>query len=115
MTSRPTLAHYLDAIDYVVDRIGSDRVGIGTDMSHGTYPDGDKIRGLPSKKMVGGGYAEHIENAPRSRLRYVEGFDDYGQLPAVVARMGERGFSDDDIAKVLGGNWLRVFERVWRS
>jgi membrane dipeptidase len=113
MTTRPTLEHYLDAIDYVVDLVGIDHVGIGTDMSHGTYPDGDLIRGLPSKRSVGGQYADHIECAPRSRLRYVEGFDDYGQLPDVVEALQKRGYTDEDVAKVLGGNFLRVFRRVW--
>lgn len=113
MTTRPTLSHYLDAIDYVVDLVGIDHVGIGTDMSHGTYPDGDKIRGLPSKRSVGGAYADHIELAPRSRLRYVEGFDDYGQIPDVIQGLLDRGYGEEGAAKVLGGNFLRVFREVW--
>ncbi|MDA0676274.1 MAG: membrane dipeptidase, partial [Proteobacteria bacterium] len=28
-------------------------------------------------------------------------------------RLVERGFSETDIRKVLGGNWLRVFAAVW--
>ncbi|HNQ98784.1 MAG TPA: membrane dipeptidase [Trueperaceae bacterium] len=112
-TTRPTVNDYLDAVDYIVDLVGIDHVGIGTDMSHGTYPDGDKIRGLPSKRSVGGAYADHIERAPRSRLRYVEGFDDYGQLPTVVELMKKRGYSEEDVGKVLGGNYLRVFRAVW--
>lgn len=113
VTTRPTVEDYFDAIDYIVDLVGIDHVGIGTDMSHGTYPDGDKIRGLASKRIVGGGYADHIERAPRSRLRYVEGFDDYGQLPTVIERLQARGYSGDDVAKILGGNYLRVFRQVW--
>ncbi len=112
-TTRPTASDYIDAIDYIVDLVGIDHVGIGTDMSHGTYPDGDKIRGLASKRIVGGSYASHIEKAPRSRLRYVEGFDDYGQLPDVVKLMKGRGYSEEDVAKILGGNYLRVFRQVW--
>lgn len=115
MTSRPTVNDYIDAIDYIVELVGIDHVGVGTDMSHGTYPDGDKIRGLPSKRLVGGGYADHIERAPRSRLRYVEGFDDYGQLPNFIELLGGRGYSTEDIAKILGGNYLRVFRQVWGS
>ena len=112
-TRRPTLEHFLDAIDHVVDLVGVDHVGIGTDMSHGTYPDGDLIRGLPSKRSVGGIYADHIERAPRSRLRYVEGFDDYGQIPSVAQGLLDRGYGEDGVAKVLGGNHLRVFREVW--
>jgi len=113
MTSRPTLSHYLDAVEYIVDLVGIDHVGIGTDMSHGTYPDGDLIRGLPAKKSVGGAYAEHVEVAPRSRLRYVEGFDDYGQLPSVAEALLARGYGEEGVRKVLGENYLRVFRDVW--
>jgi membrane dipeptidase len=112
-TARPTVSDYLDAVDYIVDLVGIDHVGIGTDMSHGTYPDGDKIRGLASKRIVGGAYAQHIEKAPRSRLRYVEGFDDYGQLPEVIDLMKGRGYDEEAVTKVLGGNYLRVFREVW--
>jgi len=114
-TTRPTLAQYLDAIDHVVQLVGIDHVGIGTDMSHGTYPDGDLIRGLPAKRSVGGAYADNIEFAPRSRLRYVEGFDDYGQLPDVASALLARGYGEDGVRKVLGENFLRVFRTVWRG
>jgi membrane dipeptidase len=112
-TRRPTLDHYLDAIDYVVQLVGIDHVGIGTDMSHGTYPDGDLIRGLPGKRTVGGAYADHIEESPRSRLRYVEGFDDYGQLPTVATGLLARGYGEEGVRRVLGENYLRVFREVW--
>ena len=26
-----------------------------------------------------------------------------------------RGYSDDDVIKILGGYWLRLFEEVWRE
>lgn len=114
-TTRPTLSQYLDAIDHIVDLTGIDHVGIGTDKSHGTYPDGDLIRGTVSKRLFSNEYATHIEVAPRSRLFHVEGFDDYGQLPQVKEALATRGYDDTDIAKILGGNFLRVFESVWKG
>lgn len=110
---RPRLSDFLDAIDYIVDLVGIDHVGIGTDMSFGTYPDGDLIRGLPGKSLVGGEYAEYVEVSPRSKLRYVEGFDDYSHLDNVVGELEKRGYGEQDIAKILGGNWVRVFGEVW--
>ncbi len=113
MKTRPTLEHYADAIDYIVDLVGIDHVGIGTDMSHGTYPDGDLVRGHATG--VSDIYGTYIEASPRSRLRYVEGFDDYGQLLNLVAALKRRGYSEEAVKKVLGGNYLRVFRSVWRS
>ena len=34
-------------------------------------------------------------------------------LPAVVDQLLEHGYSQDDCAKILGGNNLRVFDQVW--
>jgi membrane dipeptidase len=111
MTARPTLDHFLDAIAYTADLIGVDHVAIGTDMSHGTYPDGDLIRARNSGSASR--YSELVEVSSRSRLRYVEGFDDYGQIVEVAEALNRRGFSNEEVAKVLGGNLLRVFRIVW--
>ncbi len=110
-TTRPTVDEFIDAVKYIVDMVGIDHVGIGTDMSHGTYPDGDLIRGRPGQQ--GSDYGRAIEASVRSRLRYCEGFDDYGQINAVADAFARRGFDSASTAKVLGGNFLRVFERVW--
>jgi len=109
--TRPTLAQYFEAVDHVVQLVGIDHVAIGTDMSHGTYPDGDLVRARPN--AGGAGYPELIESSPRSRLRYVEGFDDYGQIAAVAEALQARGYSEADVKKILGENFLRVFRAVW--
>jgi membrane dipeptidase len=40
------------------------------------------------------------------------GFKDVSQYPALVAAFLERGYSEDDIRKVLGGNLMRVWREV---
>ena len=42
------------------------------------------------------------------------GLEDIGQLPALTAALLKRGFSEPDVLKILGGNWLRVFRACWR-
>lgn len=111
MNARPKLEHFLELIDYAVELIGIDHVSIGTDMSHGTYPDGDLIR--TRNKGSASRYSELIEVSSRSRLRYVEGFDDYGQIVDVIDALRKRGYSEEDVGKILGGNLLRVFRKVW--
>jgi membrane dipeptidase len=43
-----------------------------------------------------------------------EGMEDCSKLPAITAELVERGYSDQDIIKILGGNILRVMEEVER-
>ena len=41
-----------------------------------------------------------------------EGFDDVTDFPRVTAGLHDRGYSAGDIAKIMGENFLRVFEEV---
>jgi membrane dipeptidase len=40
-----------------------------------------------------------------------EGMDDCTQLPKITEALMRKGYSDDDIRKILGGNLLRVMEQ----
>lgn len=40
------------------------------------------------------------------------GLEDVSHLPALTAGLVARGYTDDDVAKILGGNYLRVFRQV---
>ncbi len=40
------------------------------------------------------------------------GLEDVSKLPNIVVKLSERGYNYDDIAKIMGGNFLRVFNRV---
>ncbi len=44
-----------------------------------------------------------------------EGMEDISKIPALVAGLQQRGFSDPDIEKVLGANTLRVMREVERA
>lgn len=39
---------------------------------------------------------------------------DIARLPALTEALARRGYADDVILKILGGNYLRVFEQVWK-
>jgi membrane dipeptidase len=43
-----------------------------------------------------------------------EGMDDVTFLPTLTQALADRGYSDEDILKILGGNTLRVMEAVER-
>lgn len=44
-----------------------------------------------------------------------KGLEDISKVPALVRRLIERGHPDEMLLKFLGGNYLRVFEQVWKE
>jgi len=111
----PTLDEFVDMIDYVVQLSGSaDHVGIGTDMSLGSYPDHSRDPwGEPDYIGYTKDYDHHVTSNLRSPKRALDGFCEYPQVLNLVDRLLDRGYGDRDVAKVLGENYLRVFEQVW--
>ncbi len=110
---RPTLAEFLDLIDHVADRTGGTRaIGLGTDFSLGSYPIKGRDRWGAHYAPARGEHDTVVTTWPRAPERFVEGFDDYAQLPDVVRGLRERGYDDADVAGMLGGNLMRVWDRV---
>jgi len=62
-------------------------------------------------RLVGADYAgfgsdfDGVPSMPR-------GLEDCSGLPRITAELAARGYSESDIRKILGGNFLRVFRRV---
>lgn len=48
----------------------------------------------------------------RGVSRYAEGFGEEANFAAVAAELLERGYSDTDVGKVMGGNFFRVWSTV---
>lgn len=115
-TERPTVDDFIDHIDHVAQILGStDHIGVGTDMSLGTYPDHEHDPwGSPAYKDVTGAYDKYVTSNIRSPMRMVEGFSNYAEVLNFVAKLKNRGYSEKDIRKILGENYMRVFNQVWR-
>lgn len=74
-----TVREFVDHIDHVVDLVGVDHVGIGSDFDGGA--------GLT-------------------------GWANASETPNVTAELVRRGYTEEDIAKIWGGNLLRVWADV---
>lgn len=105
---RPTLDEYFRHIDHVAQLVGVDHVGIGTDIfadpTHGTWWNSNTRMRYPE---ICGGMTYETHG--------LAGFEHHTEFPAVVEAMERRGYSQGDIVKVVGGNWLRVFRAAWRD
>lgn len=112
----PSMSDFIEHIDHVAQLTGStDHIGIGTDMSLGTYPYHEpEPWGEPAYASAIGEYAAAVSGDVRSPKRALRDFNCYPQVVAFAAALGTRGYTDADIHKILGGNFLRVFEQVWK-
>ena len=114
------ISAFLDHIDYVAKTFGTDAVTIGTD------------RGYPSQYIAEAN--RKLNPRPRQRNRWEALWPPRDPLhssewrqphqeqsltwtnwPLFTVGLVQRGYSDDDIAKIIGGNILRVAREVWKN
>jgi len=76
---RPTLEQLMEHIIHIIDLVGIDYVGLGSDF-------------------------DGITSAPI-------GLDDVTSYPLITNALVEKGYSTEDINKILGGNLLRVLQK----
>jgi membrane dipeptidase len=106
-----SISRYVDMIDYIVGLVGVDYVGIGPDWTIGNPPDHTPPPD-PRKSFYFG--PEFQYNQPDG-IQYVSDFNTVSDLPVLAAELGRHGYSATDIAKIMGGNWMRVFRQAWNS
>jgi membrane dipeptidase len=114
MTTRPTVGDFLDHVDYVADLLGTTaHIGIGTDFSLGSYPRHTHDQHGPHYKTVMTEMNKYVTTYWRAPERFAEGFTWYPEIVDVARLLRERGYSEADVAGIVGANFLRVFEQVW--
>ena len=110
---QPTLDRFIDDIAYKADLVGIDHTGIGIDYYEGQYPveDDETAMARYRNRIETGQW--RVEEYPPPPYRFPEGIETPRTLPRLTERLVARGFSEADIRKVLGLNWLRVYRAVW--
>jgi membrane dipeptidase len=95
-----TLDDVADHIDHVAEVAGVDHVGLGPDFI---------------KDYVDEMYPGRVSYAPFAGIdikRVVPGLAGPRDLPNLTEKLVERGWSEPDVRKALGENWLRVFRTL---
>jgi len=109
LTENPktTVSNWLDHVDYITNLVGIDSVGIGTDFYGFSVP--EKLATAISDLLdVLGFRPEH----KASFATKVEGFEDYTKFPNLIEGLISRGYSDSEIKKLAGENFLKVFKKI---
>ncbi|MBM4024767.1 MAG: dipeptidase [Planctomycetes bacterium] len=107
---------FLDHVDYVAKKFGVEHVAIGTDIAYESRHAAAERAKIP-KRPAGS------PSLPRWEALWPEGSLSgradpslaWTNWPLFTVGLVQRGYSDDAIQKILGGNILRVARAVWES
>lgn len=89
-------------VQYVADLVGVEHVGLGLDYTFDKEEVDDYVLAHPEI------FPPHLGYGAGMRMVEPE------QLPELADILLARGFSDEQLAAVLGGNWMRLARQVWR-
>ncbi|MBU2647385.1 dipeptidase [bacterium] len=109
LTTNPktTISDWLDHLDYLVNLVGIEHVGIGTDFF------GHSLPTAVAARM--GEFMDALGFRPDHKASFIDkivGFETYQNFPNLVEGMVSRGYGDEDIARIMGGNFVRVFTEI---
>lgn len=99
-----TLDKLMDHFDHLKKLVGADHIGLGPDFMTGRV-DLDAM-GMDRERWPADVYSDQP-------WQMVKGFETVVELPNVTQGLLSRGWSAADVRKVLGENWLRVYEKAW--
>mgnify|MGYP001066115200 CR=1 FL=1 len=110
---QPTLDQFIDDIAYKANLVGIDHTGIGIDYYEGQHPIEDDAAATAryERRLAQGQW--RAEDYPPPPYKFPQGIETPRTLLRLTERLVERGFSEEDIRKVWGLNWMRVYREVW--
>jgi membrane dipeptidase len=102
-----TVEHMVDHIDHVVKLVGIEHVGVGSDADLNGYDDmpPDQLKKLRSSYKESYSFREKLDT---------DGYDHPKKIFDLTDALIARGYSDDNIAAVLGGNFRRLLGGTWK-
>ncbi len=102
----PGLDDYLRQMDYALNLVGPDHVGIGTDIFL------DPTDGVWWRAVTGRLYPE-VSQGMTYETHNIAGFMHQSDFPSVAESMLRHGYDESTVRKILGDNWRRVFGQAW--
>ena len=107
-TEPTTIEHLLDQYDHVRDLVGSEHLGVGSDIDLYGYDAMPKKQYDALKAMYKGSYAfrEKID---------IEGIDHPKRMFDLTAGLIRRKYSNREVRGILGQNFKRVLANIWKD
>ena len=104
---RHNIESCMEHFEYAVKLIGIEHVGFGPDTMFGDHV------GLHHAYAALFSLAQVLGGKTYEEVEYVDGLENPADFPNIIRWLVKHGYSDEAIAKVVGGNVLRVLKQVW--
>jgi membrane dipeptidase len=99
---------FMDHVVYCIELMGIDHVGIGPDTLFGDHVGLHKA--FAAHLSIKGAHA----GIEYPRVPFVKGLDNPAEVfPNVTRWLVTNGYSDAEITKIIGGNAIRILEKIW--
>jgi len=102
--TQPSVDDLLEHIEYIASLVGIEHAGLGLDFFEASTDE--------YARMIAIGLWSR-DQYPPPPYRYPLGIAGPKDIPAIAAGLRGCGFRTQDVALVMGGNFLRVFGAVW--
>lgn len=111
----PSIEDAVETIQYLVDMVGVDHVAFSTDTNIGTDSAEDRIARSVAYDHI---FPEIMDAFARRWGQDVQSLNYrapvmISRLPELTARLLDAGFAPPEVQKIMGGNFLRIWEQIW--
>lgn len=104
-----SLEHMLQHVDYITGKFGMQSMGLGLDYVEGFKKEGrvlpQSVRNRTLRPDIFGSVDDFLHQDYARDLEKIE------KLPNLTGALLKKGYAEGDVRGILGGNWLRTFER----
>lgn len=102
-----SIEEYVDGLEMLIDVAGIDHVGIATDQCQG------HDRSFFEYLARLHGTTRHFDVALPETNPAVRGLETNAEIPGIASVLRNRGYGEEEINRVMGGNWMRLYREVW--
>lgn len=95
-SARATIEALVDHVDHMKKLVGAKHIGLGLDLCD------DLTKYLPLDKIA------KVKEMPFDVVKT------HAAMPDLTRELMKRGYKDEEIEGILGGNFLRIYEEVWK-
>ena len=104
------MAHF----DHAINLVGTEHIGFGSDYFTAQVPYSTPEQSMEVYQTSIDSGRWKPETYPPPPYIFPEGIETPDKLANLTRALLERGYSKEDVTKILGGNFMRVYKEVWK-